>query len=101
MIEQSGNLTAFYLAILNWIETGDSVFNFDKGMGLCGNTSRFTSKEQARHLTAELQSQLACAGLNEHIPFNDAEEGDIPYSLEHDKFQNPKRLQWIKYHAHI
>lgn len=101
MIEQSGNLTAYYLAILNWVETGESVFNFDKGMGLCGNTVRFTSKEQARLLTAELQSQLVCAGLDEHLPFNNTEMDEIPYSLEHDKYQNPKRLQWIKYHAHI
>lgn len=103
MIYQSGNLTAYYLAILNWIETGESVFPFDTTYGLCGNAYVFCRQDEAatKVLVKEMQSQYEQAGLFYLLPFNDEGKGDVPYLDEANKYQNPKRLQWIKDHARI
>lgn len=104
MIQQSGNLTAFYLAILEWIETGESVFDFNKATGLCSNTYRFVGRDQnsqAKQLIEEMVFQFRDAGLSQLLPFNNDSNDDPDYHDELDKYQNPKRLQWVKDHATI
>lgn len=104
MIEQSGNLTAYYLAILNWIETGKSVFPFQEDYGLCGNAFQFTGEngvQKADMLIEEMRGHFANAGLDHILPFNNVLAGETPFRSEVFKYQNPKRLQWIKNHASI
>lgn len=105
MIKQSGNLTAYYLAILNWIETGESVFPFSHSVALCGNAFAFCddsiNANAARMLIEEMQMQFVAAGLNDLLPFNDTSAGDTPFRNEIFKYRNPKRLQWIKDRAII
>lgn len=101
MIYQSGDLSAFYLAILNWIESGESVFPFDQRVGLCGNTYMFAgngNSGKARMMIEEMKQHFRLAKLDVNWPFN---TGGILYRQETNKYQNPKRLQWIKDHAHI
>lgn len=103
MIYQSGDLSAFYLAILNWIETGESVFPFDHRVGLCGNTYMFVGNGnycKARMLIEEMKHQFHQAKLDVNWPFNTGEDA-VHYKSERNKYQNPKRLQWIKDHAII
>lgn len=94
------NLTDFYRSMQAWIVAGRPIVNplgFYKGVGLCGNLSIFCPNTDIfTRLAHEMAQQFERAGLDTRVPFNSLEN---PYWVEFDKYENPKRLAWIKEHA--
>jgi hypothetical protein len=105
---QSTELTQFYQAYLEWLETGCPPHPvFFKGFGLCRCLVDFMigvhsySRESAVIVfKRELQQQFQEAGLDYLFPFNNGSR--VAYIDESEELlthANPQRIQWVKEHA--
>ena len=102
-------LTQFYNEMQAWVDAGCPAGSISTSYGLCTNlrvyvwaTRGITPKEvddRILQLLEELQKQFVAEGLDLTYPFN---EGFVDFDIETNsctKYQNPKRLDWIKRHA--
>lgn len=98
-MKQSALLTAFYMAVLRYIKTGENLHEFTRFKPLCSLLHSFASnREQWNQLYNEMRQQFEDAGLSRVHPFNAAYGELLQY---HDHYQNPKRVAWVVDHARM
>lgn len=90
-------LLQFLIAYLNWLYAGARGIPFNRGIGLCGNISRFFGyTDQASLLKRHLSELFYAEGLHPTLPFN--ENGFREYEAESDANQchrNINRNLWV------
>lgn len=95
----------FYNALGKWIDEGFPPSPFSKGVGLCGNLTRYGKEVHGLYIDLILEirwqtmnEEFKQKGLVINYPFN---ETVWEYDYESDNllcYQNPNRIQWIQDH---
>ncbi len=110
MLEQSKELTEFYLAYRTWLKMGAPESRYlTKGKGLCGNLIRYyearkTLRTSVVDIYHEMQKQFLAVNLCPNYPFNkiDRRTGASDYWMEstYDRCHlNPDRIKWVEEHC--
>jgi len=103
-------LTQFYKEMQAWVDAGCPTGSLSTTHGLCtnlrayvwanrGSTPMVELHDRYDKLSQEMQKQFVAEGLDPVYPFNVGFADFDIESISCTKYQNPKRLDWIKRHA--